>query len=135
MVRSEGSAEIRWLKDLAESVSKLILEKQGALEFSGLSLVREKDVLTEVLDNLEQTGCVRGVSSYCGWKHWPDYADMHRKRKQSASDVDLEAIKAEVKSQVTEEITKKVTNDIMAMLHDQGVHLRSPSNTPSPVGG
>ena len=36
---------------------------------------------------------------------------------------------------MTEEITKKVTNDIMAMLHDQGVHLRSPSNTPSPIGG
>ena len=37
--------------------------------------------------------------------------------------------------QVTEEVTKKVTHDIMAMLHDQVVHLRSPSNTPSPVGG
>ena len=34
-----------------------------------------------------------------------------------------------------EEITKKVTSDIMTMLRDQGVHLRSPSNTPSPVGG
>ena len=48
-MKSEGSAEIRWLKDSAESVSKLILEKQGALESSGLTLVREKDVLTEVL--------------------------------------------------------------------------------------
>ena len=37
--------------------------------------------------------------------------------------------------QVTEEVTKKVTHDIMAMLHDQVVHLRSPSNTPSPIGG
>ena len=78
---------------------------------------------------------MRGVSSYSGWKHWPDYTGMYRKRKQSTSDVDVEAIKEEVKSQVIEEITKKVTNDIMAMLHDQGVHLRSPSNTPSPVGG
>ena len=59
---------------------------------------------------------------------------MYRKRKQSTSDVDVEAIK-EVKSQVIEEITKKVTNDIMAMLRDQGVHLRSPSKTPSPVVG
>ena len=59
---------------------------------------------------------------------------MYRKWKQSTSDVDVEAIK-EVKSQVTEEITKKVTNDIMAVLRDQGVHLRSPSNTPSPIGG
>ena len=59
---------------------------------------------------------------------------MYRKRKQSTSDVDVEAIK-EVKSHVTEQITKKVTNDIMAMLRDQGVHVRSPSNTPSSVGG
>ena len=118
MVRLEGSAEIRWLKDSAESVSKLILEKQGALESSGLSLVWDKDVLTEVLGSLEQTGHVRGMSSYCGGKHWADCAGMYKKRKQSASDVDVEAIK-EVKSQVTEEITKKVTNDIMAMLCDQ----------------
>jgi hypothetical protein len=41
----------------------------------------------------------------------------------------MEAIKEKVRSQVTEEVTKKVTNDIMAMLRDQGVHLRSPSNT------
>ena len=34
-----------------------------------------------------------------------------------------------------EEITKKVTSDIMTMLRDQGVHLRSPSSTASPVGG
>ena len=40
LVRSEGSAEIRWLKDSAESVSKQIIEKQGALESSGLILVR-----------------------------------------------------------------------------------------------
>ena len=97
-------------------------------------MVREKDVLIEVLGSPEQTGHVRGVSSYSGWKHWPDCAGMYRKRKQLISDVDVKAIK-EVKSQVTEEITKKVTSDTMAMLHDQGVHLRSPSNTPSPIGG
>ena len=83
----------------------------------------------------EPTGCVRGVSSYSGWKHWPDYAGMYRKRKQSTSDVHVEAIKEEIGSQVTEEVTKKITHDIMAMLRDQGMHLRSPSNTPSPVGG
>ena len=98
MVRSEGSAEIRWLKDSAESVSKLILEKQGALESSGLSLVREKDVLIEVLGSPEQTGHVHGVSSYSGWKHWLDCVGMYRKRKQSTSYVDVEAIKEEVKS-------------------------------------
>ena len=106
------------MKDSAESVSKLILEKQGALESSGLTLVREKDVLIEVLGSPEQTGCMRGVSSYSGWKHWPNYVGTYRKRKQLIGDVDVKAIK-EVKSQVTEEIIKKVTNDIMAMLRDQ----------------
>jgi len=120
------------LKDLAKSISKLILEKQEALESSRLSLVRGKDVLTEALGSPEHIGC---VSSYSGWKHWPNYASMYRKRKQSTSDVDVLAIKEEVKSQVIEKITKKVTNDVMAILCDQGVHLRSPSNTPSPIGG
>jgi hypothetical protein len=36
---------------------------------------------------------------------------------------------------VTQEVTKKVTQDIMALLREQGMHFRSPSNTPSPVGG
>ena len=66
------------------------------------SLWSGRDVLTEVLGQPEQTGRVRGVSSYSGWKHWPDYASMHRKRKQSTSDVDVEAIKEEVRSQVTD---------------------------------
>ena len=100
MVRSEGSAEIRWLKDSVESVSKLILEKQEALESLGLYLVREKDVLTEVLGSPEQIGRMHDVSSYSSWKHWPDCTCMYRKRKQSTSDVDVEAIKEEVKSQV-----------------------------------
>ena len=56
-------------------------------------MVWEKDVLTKVLGNLEQIGHVRGVSSYNGWKHWPNYTGMYRKRKQSTSDVDVEAIK------------------------------------------
>ena len=129
LVKLEGSAGIHWLKDSTESVSKLILEKQGALESSRLCLVREKDVLTEVLGRPEQTGRVRGVSSYSGWKHWPDCSSMYRKRKHA--NVDVEAIKEEIRSQVTQEVTQKVTQDIMALLREQGVHLRSPSNTPT----
>ena len=87
-------------------------------------MVREKDVLIEVLGSPQQTGRVCGVPSYSGWKHWPDYTGMYKKRKQSTSDVDVEAIKEEVRSLVIEEVTKKVTHDIMAMLCDQGVHLR-----------
>ena len=134
MVKSEGSVEIHWLKDSAESISKQILEKQGALESSGLTLVRENDVLTEVLGSPKRTQRVRFVSSYSGWKHWLDCGNMYRKRKQSTSDADVEAIK-EVRSQVTEEVTKKITHDIMAMLRDQGVHFKLLSNTSSPIGG
>ena len=47
---------------------------------------------------------------------------MYRKRKHS--NVDVEAIKEEVRSPVTQEVTKKVTQDIMAMLREQGVHFR-----------
>ena len=53
LVTLEGSAKIHWLKYSTESVSKQILEKQDALESSGLTLVREKDVFTEVLGSLE----------------------------------------------------------------------------------
>ena len=56
-------------------------------------MVREKDVLTEVLGSPKQTCHVRGVSSYSGWKHWSDCAGMYRKRKQLISDVDVKAIK------------------------------------------
>ena len=47
------SIEIRWLKESAKSVSKQIIENQGALESSWIILVRIKDVLTEVLGSLE----------------------------------------------------------------------------------
>ena len=90
------------MKDSAESVSKQIIEKKGAHEYSRLTLVREKDVLTEVLGSPKRTQRVRFVSSYSGWKHWLDYTSMYRKRKQSTSDVDVEAIKEEVRSQVTD---------------------------------
>ena len=48
--------------------------------------------------------------------------------------MDVEAIK-EVRNQVIEEVAKKITHDIMAMMHDQGVHFKLPSNTSSPIGG
>ena len=37
LVKLEGSAGIHWLKDSAKSVSKQIIEKQGALESLGLT--------------------------------------------------------------------------------------------------
>jgi len=135
LVKSEGTVEIHWLSESAESLSHQILEKQAALESSGVTSVRERDVLTEVLGRPEQTRRVRGVSSYSGWKYWPDCTSMYRKRKR----VDVEAIKEEVRSQVTQEVTEKVTqdvtekvtNDIMTKLLERGIDLRSPSNPTS----
>ena len=79
-------------------------------------MVRERDVLIEVLGQPEQTGHIYGVSSYYGWKYWLDCTSMYKKRKRS--NVDVEAIKKEVMSQVMQEVTAKVTKDIMDMLHE-----------------
>jgi hypothetical protein len=47
----------------------------------------------------------------------------------------VEAIKEEVRSPLTVEIKENIKNDIMAMLRDQTVHIRSPSMTRSLVDG
>ena len=120
----EGFPKIQWLSKSAEAVSQQVVEKQAELESLGLTnkLVRDKDVLSQVLGK-EQTGRMRGVSSYFGWKFWPNYEDMYRKRKRS--DVDTDAIK--------EEIRGEVLRDVIAMLRAQGVNLPDlPSNTNLP---
>ena len=91
------------MTETIESVARQILEKEAELQASRLTLVRERDVLTEVLGQPEQTGHMHGVSSYCGWKYWSDCTSMYRKRKHS--NMDVEAIKEEVMSQVTQEVS------------------------------
>jgi hypothetical protein len=143
---SEDKAEIIWSRDAIEKISKDMKEKQSTAESSGITWVRENDVLAACLGP-EQPGRVRGVSSYTGWKHgWPECSGMYRKRKRS--DVDVEAITAQVRqevtAQVTEEVTAKVTKevsakvtqDIMSYLADQGFQVKPPpSRTPSPACG
>jgi hypothetical protein len=121
------------LTETTKRVSEQIVEREADLQASRITLVRERDMLTEVLGQLEQTGHVRGVSSYFGRKYWPDCTSMYRKRKRS--NVDMEAIKEEVRSQLTKEVTVKVPRDIMDMLREHGVPLMSPSNTATSVGG
>ena len=53
LVISEGTAEIHWTTETAESVARQILEKEAELQASGLTLVRERDVVTEVLGQPE----------------------------------------------------------------------------------
>ena len=53
VVISEGTAEICWATETAESVTRQILEKEVELQALGLTLVRERDVLIEVLDQPE----------------------------------------------------------------------------------
>jgi len=68
---SEDKAEIIWKQDSTQKISEDIKEKQSAAESSGVTWVRENDVLTACLGP-EQPGRVRAVSSYTGWKHgWP----------------------------------------------------------------
>ena len=58
LVISEDTAEIRWATETAKSVARQNLEKEAELQASGLTLVRERDVLTEVLGQPEQTRCM-----------------------------------------------------------------------------
>ncbi|XP_021308219.1 uncharacterized protein LOC110432337 isoform X3 [Sorghum bicolor] len=146
LVRSEDKAEIIWSQDSTKKISEDIKEKQLVAESSGITWVRENDVLTACLGP-EQPGRVRGVSGYTGWRHgWPECSSMYRKRKRS--DVDVEAITAQVRQEITAQVTEdvtakvtkevsaKVTQDIMSYLADQGFHIRPPpSRTPSPACG
>jgi hypothetical protein len=130
-----------------KKISEDIKEKQSAAEASGVTWVRENDVLTTCLGP-EQLGRVRTVSGYTGWKHGcPGSSGIYRKRKRSGA-VDVEAIAAQVRqevtAQVTEEVTakvtkeviSKVTQDVMSYLVDQGLLVRPPpSRTPSPAYG
>ena len=62
---SEGTARVRWNKESTKKVAEQIKEKQQQAESSGISWVREQDVLTSYL-GLEQPGRVRGMSRYMG---------------------------------------------------------------------
>ena len=107
-------------------MAKQIIEKQQHAESSGISWVREQDVLTSYLGP-EQPGRVRGVSSYKGWKHaWPQFSSMYKKRKRTAS-VDVDKIKAELRAELTE--------DIMTILAAQGLQIQPFSKNPSPAPG
>jgi hypothetical protein len=123
LVVSEDKAEIIGSQEAIEKISEDMQKKQAAAESSGITCVREKDVLAACLGP-EQPGHVRAVSSYTSWKHgWPECSDMYRKRKRS--DVDVQEITTQVRqeviAQVTEEVTAKVTKDIMSFLVDQGI--------------
>ena len=123
---SEGTTWIRWNKESTKRVAEQIIENQQHAASSGISWVREQDVLTSCLGP-EQPGRVRGVSSYKGWKHaWPQFSSMYRKRKRTAS-VDVEKIKAQLRAEVTE--------DIMTMLAAQGLQIQPFYRNPSPAPG
>jgi hypothetical protein len=77
-----------------------IKEKIACAESSGMAGQREYDVLSQCLGGREQPGCVRGVSSYQGWKYaWPQHASMYRTRKRIKTDalVGTEKIKEQTK--------------------------------------
>jgi hypothetical protein len=61
-----------------------IKEKIACAESSGMAWQRKYDVLSQYLGRPEQHGCVRGVSSYQGWKYaWPQHVEMYRRRKRT----------------------------------------------------
>lgn len=123
---SEGTAHIRWKKESTHKVSQEVKEKHENALSLGISWERENDLLSACLGS-EQSGRVRGMSSYNGWKYvWPEFSGMCRKRKRIGS-VDVEAIKAELRAEVTQ--------DIISMLASQGLQLQPISRGPSPAPG
>jgi hypothetical protein len=87
----------------AENLSADIKEKIACAESSGMAGQREYDVLSQCLGRPEQHGCVRGVSSYQGWKYaWPQHVEMYRKKKRTKTDtlVDTENIMEQIKQEL-----------------------------------
>ena len=121
---SEGVATIEWKTEATKRLSEEIKEKQAHAKSSGLTWIRENDVLTQCLGP-EQPGRVRGVSSYNGWKEaWPRHLGMYRKRRKISS-ADLQTIKDELRAEVTQ--------DILSMLASQGLQIVPLSRNTSPA--
>lgn len=111
LARSEDSADIIWTQETMQKVSEEIKEKQSAAESSGITWVRENDVLAACLGP-EEPDRVRGVSSYHGWKYaWPECSSMYRKRKR-INEIDVEAIKSQVKEEVTAQVKEEITAQV-----------------------
>ena len=126
----EGVATIEWKTDATRRLLEEIKEKQANAESSGLTWIRENDVLTQCLGP-EQPGRVRGVSSYNGWKEaWPEHSDMYRKRRKISS-ADLLAMKETMKEERKAELTK----DILSILAAQGLQIVALSRNTSPAPG
>ena len=78
------------MADVADKVKRIVAQASDG-SFNG---VRVNDVLSEVLENLEHRGRVRGVSSSLSWGKGfgPECAEMYRKKKKRRSDADKEEI-------------------------------------------
>ncbi|TVU00972.1 hypothetical protein EJB05_53584, partial [Eragrostis curvula] len=127
LVVADGVATIKWKQESTEKVSEEMKEKNSNAESSGISWVREKDLLANVLGP-EQPGRVRGLSSTMGWKHaWPEFSHMYRKRRRTGSVLDVQAIK--------DELREEVTKDVLAALASQGLQVIGFSRNPSPAPG
>ncbi|KAL6900916.1 hypothetical protein ACP4OV_005592 [Aristida adscensionis] len=61
------TGEITFYNDDTRSASEKVLELSAEFAEGSVTGVRENDILTAALGNLEHTGRVRGVSGYGGW--------------------------------------------------------------------
>jgi hypothetical protein len=90
-----------------EKLAADIKEKIACADSSGMEGQRKYDVLSQCLGRPEQHGCVRGVSSYQGWKYaWPQHVEMYKKKKRTKTDtsVDTEKIKEQIKQEPVAEM-------------------------------
>ena len=93
--------------------------------------VRENNLLTEVLENPEHRGRVRGVSSSLGWGKGfgEECAGMYRKRKKRRSDADKEEIVGEAITRVMELLRVAGVPRLDGLCLTQSVQNRSVDNT------
>jgi hypothetical protein len=120
----------------AEKLAADIKEKIACAESSGMTGQKEYDVLSQYLGHPEQPGCVRGVSSYQGWKYaWPQHVEMYRKRKRTKTDasVDTEKIKEQIKQELVAELQMQNMQMQRWCCHQMVLSPMSNRASPSPA--
>jgi hypothetical protein len=93
-------------------------------------------VLSQCFGHAEQPSCVRGVSSYQGWKYaWPQHVEMYRKRKRTKTDtlVDTEKIKEQIKQELVAEMRMQNMQMQRWCCHQMVLSPMSNRASPSPA--
>ncbi|KAG2550372.1 hypothetical protein PVAP13_9KG346964 [Panicum virgatum] len=94
---TSASGDITFTSPLVANVADKVKKIAAQASDGSFTGVRENDVLSEVLENPEHRGRVRGVSSSLGWGKGfgPECAGMYRKKRRRRSDANKKEIVGE----------------------------------------